>query len=267
MTRKHLLEPGRKIRLDDWPTAGKEYHADREEAEASFIALREELIEWQRRLYADDRHKLLIIFQAMDAGGKDGAIGKVFRGVNPQGVRVHSFKGPSTEELAHDFLWRIHQRVPPRGMIGVFNRSHYEDVLIVRVDSLVPESVWRPRYRLINDFEKHLTETGTTILKFYLHISNEEQRERLQARLNEPDKNWKFSVDDLEKRKQWGAYMEAYDEMLERTSTSYAPWYIIPSDQKWYRDLALAEVIVGTLRRLDPRYPAPKMDLSHIVVE
>jgi PPK2 family polyphosphate:nucleotide phosphotransferase len=267
MVRKHQLATGRNIQLSDWPTDGREFQPNREEAEASFYALRDELIAWQPRLYAEDRHKLLIIFQAMDAGGKDGAIGKVFRGVNPLGIRVHSFKAPSTEELAHDFLWRIHQRVPSRGMIGVFNRSHYEDVLIVRVDSLVPESVWRPRYGLINDFEKHLTETGTTILKFYLHISNEEQRERLQARISEPDKNWKFSMEDLEKRRQWPAYMEAYEEMLERTSTTYAPWYIIPSDQKWYRDLALVEVIVDTLRRLNPRYPAPTMDLTHIVVK
>ncbi len=267
MTEKHLLDAGQLIRLDEWPTAGKKFHANREEAEATFRTLRDELIEWQRRLYAENKQKLLIVFQAMDAGGKDGAIRKVFRGVNPQGVKVHSFKAPSSEELAHDYLWRIHQRVPSRGLIGVFNRSHYEDVLIVRVDSLAPEEIWRMRYGQINAFEKHLSETGTTILKFYLHISKEEQRERFQARIDEPDKNWKFALEDLEKRKQWGAYMEAYDEMLERTSTSYAPWYIIPADQKWYRDLAVMEVIVNTFRRLDPQYPAPKADISHIVVE
>jgi PPK2 family polyphosphate:nucleotide phosphotransferase len=202
----------------------------------------------------------------MDAGGKDGAIRSIFKGVNPQGVRVTSFKGPSKEELAHDFLWRIHKAVPAKGMIGVFNRSHYEDVLIVRVDNIVPESVWRPRYEQINQFEKLLVETGTTILKFYLHISQEEQRERFQARIDEPEKNWKFTFEDLEKRKQWEDYMAAYEEMLIQTTTAHAPWHVIPADQKWYRNLALMKVLVESLYRLNPQYPSPEGDVSGVVV-
>jgi PPK2 family polyphosphate:nucleotide phosphotransferase len=203
----------------------------------------------------------------MDAGGKDGTIRSVFRGVNPQGVRVTSFKVPSKQELAHDFLWRIHQAVPAKGMIGVFNRSHYEDVLVVRVHNIVPESVWRPRYEQINNFEKMLVETGTVILKFYLHMSKEEQRERFQARIEDPTKNWKFSLEDLEKRKLWADYMDAYEEMLNRTTTAWAPWRVIPADQKWYRNLAITRAIVSALHDLAPQYPEPEKDLSGVTVE
>lgn len=262
----HQLTPGNPILLSEINPNGKDFHDDRDSAEEEFRDLRDEFIEFQQRLYAEDKHKLLIVFQAMDAGGKDSAIRKAFKGVNPQGVQVTSFKGPSHEELQHDFLWRIHKAVPSKGMIGVFNRSHYEDVLIVRVDNLVPESVWRPRYQIINDFEKMLHTTGTTILKFYLHISKDEQKERFQDRVDESDKNWKFSFEDLEKRKQWDDYMVAYEEMLNQTTTEYAPWYVIPSNQKWYRNLALMKVIVGTLRKLDPQYPSPEGDLSGVVV-
>jgi PPK2 family polyphosphate:nucleotide phosphotransferase len=262
----HQLTPGNPIQLNEINPDGKDFHDDRDSAEEEFRNLREEFIEFQQRLYAEDKHKLLIVFQAMDAGGKDSAIRKAFKGVNPQGVQVTSFKGPSHEELQHDFLWRIHKAVPSKGMIGVFNRSHYEDVLIVRVDNLVPESVWRPRYELINNFEKMLHTTGTTILKFYLHISKDEQKERFQDRVDESDKNWKFSFEDLEKRKQWDDYMVVYEEMLNETTTEFAPWYVIPSNQKWYRDIALMKVIVGMLRRLDPQYPSPEGDLSGVVV-
>jgi PPK2 family polyphosphate:nucleotide phosphotransferase len=262
----HQLTPGNPIRLNEINPDGKDFHDDRDSAEEEFRNLREEFIEFQQRLYAEDKHKLLIVFQAMDAGGKDSAIRKAFKGVNPQGVQVTSFKGPSHEELQHDFLWRIHKAVPSKGMIGVFNRSHYEDVLIVRVDNLVPESVWRPRYELINNFEKMLHSTGTTILKFYLHISKDEQKERFQDRVDESDKNWKFSFEDLEKRKQWDDYMVVYEEMLNETTTEFAPWYVIPSNQKWYLDIALMKVIVGMLRRLDPQYPSPEGDLSGVVV-
>ena len=262
----HKLEPNRPFRLSALPTSGKHFHPNRKTAEAEFKALRKEFIEWQRRLYAEDRHKLLIVLQAMDAGGKDGTIRRVTEGVNPQGVHVASFKAPSKEELAHDFLWRIHKHVPARGMIAIFNRSHYEDVLVVRVDNLVPESVWRPRYEQINNFEKMLVETGTTILKFYLHISKDEQRKRFQARVDDPRKHWKFSFEDLEKRKQWADYMAAYEEMLQRTTTSWAPWYAIPADQKWYRNLAIMRVIVSALEVLNPQYPPPEGDLSGVVV-
>ena len=266
MPDKHQLNPGRPFRLADLPTQGRQFHPDRETAETEFRALRDELIELQRRLYAADQHKLLIVFQAMDAGGKDGTIRRVFRGVNPQGVRVHSFKVPSKEELAHDYLWRVHKVVPAKGMIGVFNRSHYEDVLVVRVHDIVPESVWRPRYEQINQFEKLLTDTGTTVLKFFLHISPEEQKERFQARLDDPSKNWKFSVGDLEKRKYWDDYMAAYEEMLGRCTTPWAPWYVIPADQKWYRNLAVTQVIVDALTQMDPQYPPPEDDLNGVVI-
>jgi PPK2 family polyphosphate:nucleotide phosphotransferase len=267
MPNTHRLVEGKDIRIADFSSSGEDYVPDRSRAEHEFRQLRDELIEMQRRLYAEDKHKLLIVLQAMDAGGKDGAIRKVFRGVNPQGVRVTSFKVPSKLELAHDFLWRVHKAVPPRGMIGVFNRSHYEDVLVVRVHSIVPESVWRPRFQMINDFERMLSETGTRILKFYLHISKEEQRERFQDRIDEAEKNWKFSFEDLDKRLLWDDYMVAFEEMLIRTTTSWAPWYVIPADQKWYRNLAIAKVIVSVLRELNPQYPEPEKDLSGVVVK
>lgn len=262
----HQITVGRKVSLENISADGKEYYADKKKAEKEFKDLRKELRELQARLYAENKHKLLFVFQAMDAGGKDGTIRAITQGVNPQGVRVTSFKAPSKLELAHDYLWRIHLAVPIRGMIGIFNRSHYEDVLVVRVDNIVPESVWRPRYEQINNFEKLLTDTGTSIIKFYLHISKEEQRERFQERIDIPAKNWKFSFEDLEKRKQWSDYMAAYEEMLEKTSTEYAPWHVIPANQNWYRNLAIERVIVSCLRNLDPQYPPPEGDVSGIVV-
>ncbi|MFQ5401214.1 MAG: polyphosphate kinase 2 family protein [Anaerolineae bacterium] len=263
----HRLKPERPIRLAEMPTKGKQFYPDREAAETEFRSLRRELAELQARLYAEGKHKLLVVLQAMDAGGKDGAIRRVFRGVNPQGVRVTSFKVPSKREMAHDFLWRIHREVPPKGMIGVFNRSHYEDVLVVRVHELVPESTWRPRFEHINQFEKLLTDTGTTLLKFYLHISPKEQKRRFQARLDDPTKHWKFSLEDLEKRKLWDTYMTAYEDVLNRCTTPWAPWYVIPADQKWYRNLAIARVIVNTIRELDPQYPEAEGDWRNLVIE
>jgi PPK2 family polyphosphate:nucleotide phosphotransferase len=262
----HQLASGRTVRLGETPTQGRLYHDDRISAEAEFRKLRDELIDWQRRLYAEDKNHILIVLQAMDAGGKDGTIRKVFRGVNPQGVQVHLFKVPSQQELAHDFLWRIHKTVPKRGMIGVFNRSHYEDVLVVRVHNIIPENVWRPRYEQINNFEKLLAENGTTIIKFYLHISKSEQQNRFQARIDDPSKNWKFSFDDLEKRKLWDDYMVAYEDVLNKTTTTWAPWHVIPADQKWYRNLAIVQIIVEKLRELDPQYPKPEKDLSKILI-
>ncbi len=263
----HQITPGQKISLDDTPADGKQFHSDRKKGEKEFKELRKEFRDLQAKLYAENKRKLLIVFQAMDAGGKDGTIRAVTQGVNPQGVRITSFKAPSQLELAHDFLWRIHLAVPARGMIGIFNRSHYEDVLIVRVDNIVPEAIWRPRYKQINDFEKLLTDTGTSILKFYLHISKEEQRERFQERIDIPAKNWKFSFEDLEKRKQWADYMAAYEEMLEKTSTEAAPWFVIPANQNWYRNLAIEKVVVNCLRNLNPQYPAPEGDVSGIKVQ
>jgi PPK2 family polyphosphate:nucleotide phosphotransferase len=267
MRSPHELEPGKAIRIRDLPTEADEFHQDRSAAEEEFVRLREEFIQLQYRLYAENRRMLLLLFQAMDAGGKDGAIRHVFQGVNPQGVHVATFKAPTTRELEHDFLWRIHAQVPERGMIGVFNRSHYEDVLIVRVDGLAPQRVWRERYDQINRFEEHLTANGTTILKFFLHISNREQKQRFEARLKDPEKHWKFSMEDLDKRKQWDDYMEAYEDVLNRCTTAWAPWYAIPADQKWYRNLAVARVIVATLRDLKLELPKTKLDVDRIRIE
>lgn len=233
---------------------------------AELRRLRTRLAELQYKLYADGSQKLLIVLQAMDSGGKDGTIRKVFQGVNPQGVRVKSFKKPSTRELAHDYLWRVHQHTPQSGMIKIFNRSHYEDVLAVRVLDLVPAQRWQRRYSHINDFERLLTDEGTTILKFYLHISREEQRERLQARLDNPDKNWKFTAADLDSRALWDDYTVAYTEMLERTSTECAPWYVVPANRKWYRNIVVARTIIATLEELDLRFPEPEAGIADIVV-
>lgn len=260
----HQLNPGDKVQIRDLPTRADKFHADREAAEHEFEELREELIEQQFLLYAEGRRKLLILFQAMDAGGKDGAIRNVFKGVNPQGVQVTSFKAPSSQELARDFLWRIHKAVPPAGMLGIFNRSQYEDVLIARVDKLVGEKVWRQRYDQINDFEQYLTQTATTILKFFLHISKEEQKERFQQRLEHPEKFWKFSTEDLEKRKQWDDYMEAYEDVLNHCTTEWAPWHVIPADQKWYRNLAVTRTIVSTVREMKLKLPKPSADLKGV---
>ena len=267
MPNTHRLEPGQPVSLAGIPTKGKEFHSDRKSAEKEFRQLRSEFVELQRRLHAEDRRKLLIVLQAMDAGGKDGTIRHVTQGVNPQGVRVTSFKVPTAEELAHDFLWRVHKAVPAAGMIGIFNRSHYEDVLAVRVKDLLPESVWRPRYDEINQFEEILCHSGTTILKFYLHISKKEQKKRFQTRLDDPAKHWKFSLGDLEMRKKWDDYMAAYEEMLNRCTTGHANWYAIPADQKWYRNLAVVRVIVDALQRLDLQYPLPAENLDEIVID
>ena len=262
----HELTPDQPIQLNQFPSDGQLFYEDRASAELEFRKLRDELMLLKRRLYAEGKYKLLVVFQAMDAGGKDGTIRRVFRGVNPQGVGVRSFKIPNKRELAHDFLWRVHMAVPARGMIGVFNRSHYEDVLVVRVHNIVPESVWRPRYLQINNFEQLLAESGTTILKFYLHISSEEQRERFQDRIDDPEKNWKFSLEDLEKRKYWNLYMQAYEEMLSKTTSLWAPWYVIPANQKWYRNLAVTKVIVAALRRLDPQFPSSEESLNGLII-
>jgi PPK2 family polyphosphate:nucleotide phosphotransferase len=220
----------------------------------------------QERLYAEARRALLVVVQALDAGGKDGTTREVFAGVNPQGCRVTSFKAPSSTELAHDYLWRVHQVVPARGEIGVFNRSHYEDVLVVRVDSLVPKEVWSQRYDQINAFERHLVENGTEVVKVYLHISREEQAERLRERVEVPEKRWKFSPDDLRKRAQWDDYMKAYAELLHRCSTEHAPWHVVPADRNWVRNLVVSAIVRARLEEMDPQYPTPKWDPSVVVV-
>lgn len=229
--------------------------------------MRDELEEWQHRLYAEGNRKLLVVLQGMDASGKDGATRHVFRGVNPQGVYVKAFKAPTKEELDHDFLWRVHKAVPGAGMLGVFNRSHYEDVLVVRVDQLAPDEVWRARYEQINHFERLLHETGTTILKFFLLISRKEQEQRLEERIKNPKKNWKFSREDLLKQGQWNEYQEAYEDMLHRCTTPWAPWRVIPADQKWYRNYAICQAIVETFRTMNPKYPQAIDDLASVKVK
>jgi PPK2 family polyphosphate:nucleotide phosphotransferase len=242
------------------------FDGDKDAARARLKELKQELAEFQERLWAEQGQSLLIVLQALDAGGKDGTIRKVFSGVNPQGCRVWSFKQPSAEELAHDFLWRIHHRAPPRGTITVFNRSHYEDVLVVRVRALAPPEVWQPRYEQINDFERILAANGTRILKFYLHISKAEQKERFQARLDDPTKRWKFAVGDLAERERWGDYLAAYTDALRRCSTADAPWYVVPADQKWYRNLVIARTVVAALEDMDPQYPEPEEGLDQVVI-
>ena len=267
MSTEHQLQPGCSIALPDISTTGHDFHSNRKEAEWEFKQLRKEIISYQEKLYAEGRQKLLILFQAMDAGGKDGTIRKVFQGVNAQGMRVTSFKKPSTLERAHDYLWRVHKAVPQAGKIEIFNRSHYEDVLVVRVDNLVPEETWQERYEQINQFENLLAATGTTILKFYLHISKEEQKERFQSRLDDPAKHWKFSMDDLAKRKLWNAYQLAYEDMLNNCTTEQAPWYIIPADQKWYRNLAIARVIVQALDKMNPQFPEAEEQWENVTID
>jgi PPK2 family polyphosphate:nucleotide phosphotransferase len=265
---RYLVKPGKKINLDDWDADDKSLaDGNKEEGKVDLDQLNDELEVLQELFYAEQKHRLLIVLQGMDTSGKDGVIRHVFDGVNPQGVRVASFKVPTPEELSHDYLWRVHKQTPGKGEIVIFNRSHYEDVLVVRVHSLVGEDVWKKRYDQINAFERLLAEEGTTMLKFYLHIDKKEQKERLQARLDEPDKNWKFNPGDLEERKLWPDYQKAYEDVLSRTSTEYAPWYIIPSNRKWYRNLLIGQIIVKTLKELKMELPAVDFNPKEIVIE
>lgn len=227
----------------------------------------EELRELQSLLYAENKHKLLVVIQAMDTGGKDGCAKKVFSSMDPQGVIVRSFKKPSSLELAHDFLWRVHAKVPQTGMIAVFNRSHYEDVIAVRVKKLMPEKVWRRRYQHIIDFERMLSEEGTKIVKIFLNISKEEQASRLQERLDNPDKHWKFFPDDVEDREKWDEFMLAYDELLTKTSTEEAPWHVIPADRKWYRNLTVAQILINEMKSLNMKYPSIDWDPTSVVID
>jgi len=259
------VEPGTTVNLADYDPG---YTADfmKQSAKDALKAMQDQLKDWQERLYAEGKQSLLIVLQAMDAGGKDSTIKRVFEGVNPQGVRVHSFKKPTDEEIDHDFLWRVHAHTPRRGNIGIFNRSHYEDVLVVRVNQLVPEDVWRARYDHINNFERLLADNGTRILKFFLHISKDEQKERFQDRLDRPDKNWKFSMGDMPVREKWDAYMAAYADAISQCSTDYAPWHIVPANRKWYRNLVIMQTILRTLEDMNPQYPPPEDGLEDVVI-
>jgi PPK2 family polyphosphate:nucleotide phosphotransferase len=256
------VPPGSKVRLTDAGAAPPPGTPSKEAALAKVEKLATRIDELQDALYAERRRALLVVLQGRDTSGKDGTIRKVFGRLEPLGLLVTSFKAPTPLELAHDYLWRVHQAVPPVGFVGVFNRSHYEDVLVVRVHQLVPEPAWRARYGQINQFEHSLSENGVAILKFFLHISREEQRERLLARLEDPKKYWKFSPGDLGERERWDDYTAAYEEALSKTSTTEAPWYIVPADKKYVRDLLVAQVVAEALERLDPKYPGPPEGLE-----
>jgi PPK2 family polyphosphate:nucleotide phosphotransferase len=262
MSDQHRIEDGSKFKLShvDADETGK--FASKAEAEAKTLADVKLLAKLHDTLYADDRHSVLIVLQGMDTSGKDGTIRHVFTGLNPQGCRVTSFKKPSEEELSHDFLWRIEKATPERGDIGIFNRSHYEDVLVVRVHELAPKKVWSKRYGAINDFERRLADEGTTILKFFLHISKDEQEERIRARLDDPQKRWKFTKADIDERKYWKDYQEAYEDAIRECSTNWAPWYVVPANHKWYRNYVVANAIVKTLSKLDLKVPEAKVDPS-----
>lgn len=265
---KYRVKPGQKLKLSHFdPADTSAFDGDKAQAKLALKKLLARLDALQEVMFAQQKHKLLVVLQATDTAGKDGTIRDVFSGANPQGVNVVGFKQPTPEELAHDFLWRIHRQTPRTGEIKIFNRSHYEDVLVVRVHKLVTEKVWRRRYDDIAHFEKLLADEGTTILKFYLHISKDEQKERLQARLADPNKHWKFSTGDLEERKYWDDYQKAYEDAISNTSTAYAPWYVVPANKKWYRNLVVASTVVDALEKLKMRYPEPQEDLRHIVVE
>ncbi len=262
------VKPGRRLKLkkhDPGDTGG--FRGGQQAGRERLAKLNERIETLQELLYAEHKHKLLVVLQGMDTSGKDGTLRKVFEGVNPLGVKVASFKKPTEADLDHDFLWRVHPHVPGAGEMVIFNRSHYEDVLVVRVHGLVRPKVWRARYSQINDFERLLADTGTTILKFFLHISKKEQKERLEARLADREKRWKFHVGDLKEREHWDEYMDAYEDAIEKTSTKWAPWFVVPANAKWYRDLVIAGAIVKALEDLDMKFPEPEENLEKVVVK
>ena len=275
MTLPFIVKPGEEISLsgvdkDCNPDLIPDYtgaYRKKGETKKPLKKLNKRLLKLQELLYAESERALLIILQGMDTCGKDGTIRKVMAGINVQGCDVVNFKVPSVDEISRDFLWRAHRVVPQKGKIGIFNRSHYEDVLVVRVHDLVPESIWKKRYQQINDFERMLVENGTVILKFFLNISKDEQKERLESRINDPTKHWKITEADIRERSYWDDYMQAYESVLHKCSTDWAPWYVIPANKKWYRNLVITERIVETLEKLDMKYPKPNSDVSTLYVD
>lgn len=266
--RLHRIPPGKKVDLvaiDPADTSAAP--GDKAATAAATVTLAERLAVLQRVLWARAAERVLVVLQGIDTAGKGGTVEHVFGAVNPAGLRVTSFKAPSESEMARDYLWRVHANVPARGEIGVFDRSHYEDVLAVRVLELVPEERWRRRFDHINDFERMLSDEGTTVVKLFLHISKEEQKERLQARLDEDRKQWKFRLSDLDARAKWDDYQVAFAEAIALTSTKHAPWFVIPADKKWYRDWAVATILVATLESLKLTWPPPEEDLDGVVIE
>jgi len=259
---RFIVEPGTRVRLSKIDPSYRGKHETHEKALPEIRAHVERMAELQYLLYADGEQSLLVVLQALDAAGKDGVIRHLFRGMNPQGTSVSSFKQPSREEAAHDFLWRAHLRTPRKGEVAIFNRSHYEDVLVVRVHQLVPHSVWSKRYDQINDFEKTLLHDRTTILKFFLHISPEEQLARFKERLDDPSRRWKISESDYAERELWQQYIEAYEDALALTSTRHAPWYIIPANHKWFRNLAISQIVAATMEEMGLKPPATRVNVA-----
>jgi len=255
--KEYCVRPDKKFRLKDWNP--EETSGDKEKAEKKLEHLRGEIGRLQELLYAEHKHKVLIVLQGMDTCGKDSTIRMVFEDVNPQGVRMAQFGVPTQAESDHDYLWRIHPHTPGKGEIAIFNRSHYEDVLTVRVHNIVPKEIWQRRYNHINQFERLLSDEGTTVLKFFLHISKDEQKKRLQERLDDPAKRWKFKESDIAERKLWDKYMKAYNDVLGATSTTWAPWYVVPANTKWYRNLIISNAIMDALASLKMKYPKPKL--------
>ncbi len=263
---RYRAEPGKRLSLSDVDPAATEHYKKKKDVAKALEAQRRRIQDLQERLYAENEQGLLVVLQAMDTGGKDGTIKHVFGGVNPQGCRISSFKAPSAEEANHDFLWRYHKSAPARGRIGIFNRSHYEDVLVVRVKGIISEEVWRERYGLINAFERNLASNGITVLKFFLHISKDEQKRRLESRLADPDKRWKFSKNDIKERAFWDDYQAAFEDAINECSTDHAPWYVVPANKKWYRNLVVARTIADTLEAMDPQFPPAEQGLENVTI-
>ncbi len=266
---RYLVKPGAKVDLAKIDSDERTLFqiGGKDESTKAFDKLQDELQELQKVLYAQNKHRILLVLQAMDTGGKDGCVKHVFSRIDPQGIHVRSFKKPTEEELARDFLWRVHQKVPRSGEMVIFNRSHYEDVIAVKVKKLFPDKVWKQRYQHIVDFERMLAEEGTTIVKIYLHISKDEQKRRIISRLDNPDKHWKFHPDDLKDRALWNDFMKTYEDLLSKTSTAHAPWYVVPANRKWYRNLCVARIMVDTMKRLNMKLPTVDWDPKKIVVE
>jgi PPK2 family polyphosphate:nucleotide phosphotransferase len=262
--KKFRVHPGDKVKLGKLDPAYKGKHESKDAAAEETAHYVDKLAREQALLYAEHKHAVLVVLQGLDAGGKDGVIKHVFSSVNPQGVKVASFKQPTAVELAHDFLWRVHPHAPGHGEIAIFNRSHYEDVLVTRVHKLIDKAVWTERYRRIRDFETLLVENNTTILKFFLHTSKEEQLERFAQRLDDPARNWKISEADYSERALWDEYVAAYEDAIEATSTAEAPWYVIPSNHKWFRNLAVSQIMADMMEELKLAFPAPSVNLADI---
>ncbi len=259
------VKPGSRVKLGAIDATYADKHVDEDVAKVEIDKHRDTLYKLQQLMYAEKKHSLLIVLQALDAGGKDGTVNHVMSAMNPQGTTVTSFKSPTAQELDHDFLWRVHPHVPGKGAVAIFNRSHYEDVLIVRVHKLVAKEVWKERYELINDFERLLcTQNNTTIVKFFLHIGKEEQLRRFEQRLDDPARNWKISESDYEERALWDEYTKAFEDALEKTSTKHAPWYVIPANHKWFRNLAVSQIVAATMEEMGMKLPAPQVDLNAI---